>query len=65
MENGSPDYSGTDQKEFNVKKKIVSLPKSENDIKSVAMLAASKIANGKMIAVPTDTIYGLACLELG
>ena len=62
LENGSPNDSGTDQKEFNVKKTIVSLPKSGKDVKSVAMLAASKIANGKIIAVPTDTIYGLACL---
>ena len=62
LENGSSNDSGTNEKECNVKKTIVSLPKAEKDITSVAMLAASKIANGKIIAVPTDTIYGLACL---
>jgi len=43
-------------------KKILQLPKSEVELKNVSQLAASKIALGKIIAVPTDTIYGLACL---
>ena len=44
------------------KKTIISLPKSQNDVRNVATLAASKISDGNIIAVPTDTIYGLACL---
>lgn len=43
-------------------KNIISLPKGERNIKKFAKLAASKIATGNVIAVPTDTIYGLACL---
>jgi len=42
--------------------KILKLPKSEEELKSVSKLAASQISLGKLIAVPTDTIYGLACL---
>jgi len=38
------------------------LPKSEEELKNIAQFAASKIALGKIIAVPTDTIYGIACL---
>ena len=41
---------------------IFRLPKAEDELGNVAQLAASKIAHGKIIAVPTDTIYGLACL---
>ena len=43
-------------------KTVITLPTSEDEVKSVARLAASKIANGNIIAVPTDTIYGLGCL---
>ena len=43
-------------------KAITKLPKAATDVKRSALLAASKIANGNIIAVPTDTIYGLACL---
>ena len=32
------------------------------NIKEVASLAAESLAAGAVIAVPTDTIYGLACL---
>ena len=60
LENGSSNDSGTNKKEFNVKKTIVSLPTSEKDITSVAMLAASKIATGKIIAVPTGIAMGFA-----
>ena len=42
--------------------KILKLPKSEEELKSFSKLAASQISLGKLIAVPTDTIYGLACL---
>jgi len=41
---------------------ILKLPASEEELNNVAQLAASKIALGKIIAVPTDTIYGIACL---
>ena len=32
------------------------------NIKEAASLAAESLASGAVIAVPTDTIYGLACL---
>ena len=33
-----------------------------NLVSSAASLAADPLASGAVIAVPTDTIYGLACL---
>ena len=41
-------------------KTVVSL--ASNSLESVASLAAERLAAGGLVALPTDTVYGLACL---
>ena len=41
-------------------KTVVSL--ASNSLESVASLAAERLVAGGLVALPTDTVYGLACL---
>ena len=54
-----PGLKGTKADEH---RKIVPIPRDEAKLKSTASTAAKELSAGQVIALPTDTIYGLACL---
>ena len=60
---GASTVAGQAEKKHYVENgRIIDLPTSESDVKAAATFAASKVVNGNIIGVPTDTVYGLACL---